>query len=356
MTITLAENLKKLRLARDLTQEELAQFLGVTSQAVSKWERREGYPDITMLPVIANYFEVTVDDLLGNDILAKEEKIRGYIEEYNRLHAERKIEEEAALAERAYREYPYDWRIAEIYIISRTRGFTRIPDSDTLAELRRLCGLIMEKCTDPIVRKRAIYSMIFAEDDGHVEQWFAQAPDNADYLESERREERYIDREQWELYYPQKQENMRDIFGSLFEKMGYYNDPCTQEWKAEVRKRRIALIEVLFTGTDRLLYQMYRGAWIEYAMALDECGQIDETICALSRAADLWEEQYRFAESLNVPHDAKVHLSDPMWDKLAYPAYPRKFHTRFVDSLAQRPEYAENLDFRNLMARIEPLR
>ena len=117
MMITLAENLKKLRLSRTLTQEELAQFLGVTSQAVSKWERREGYPDITMLPVIANYFEVTVDDLLGNDILSKEEKITEYLDEYNRLHRDRKPEEEAALAEKAYSEYPYDWRIMEIYCV-----------------------------------------------------------------------------------------------------------------------------------------------------------------------------------------------------------------------------------------------
>ena len=356
MTITLAENLKKLRLTRDLTQEELAQFLGVTSQAVSKWERREGYPDITMLPVIANYFEVTVDDLLGNDIHSKEDKITEYLNEYNRLHHENKPEEEAALAEKAYREYPYDWRIVEIYIISRTYGFTKLPDSTVLEELRRLCSLVMEKCPDAIVRKRAVYTMIFAEDDDHVEDWLAQAPDNADYLESERREERYINREQWDLYVRQKQDNMRDIFGSLFEKMGYYNDPSTPEWKAEVRKRRIELIEVLFKGTDRLLYQMYRGAWIEYAMALDECGRTDETIKALNRAVDLWKEQYRFAENLNVSQDAKVHLSDPMWDKLEYPAYPRKFHTRFADRLAERPEYAENEEFQKLMTRIEMLR
>ena len=356
MMITLAENLKKLRLSRTLTQEELAQFLGVTSQAVSKWERREGYPDITMLPVIANYFEVTVDDLLGNDILSKEEKITEYLDEYNRLHRDRKPEEEAALAEKAYSEYPYDWRIMEIYIISRTHGFTKMPDSDTLEELRRLCRLVMEKCSDAIIRKRAVYTMIFAEDDDHVEDWFSQAPDNADYLESERREERYFSREQWDLYVQQKQDNMRDILGLLFEKMGYYHDLSDPAWKAEVRKRRIDLMEVLFRGSDRLLYQMYRGAWIEYAMALNECGRIKDTIDALNRAVDLWEQQYRFAESLDVPRDAKMHLSDPMWDKLEYPVYPGKFRTNFFDHLAECPEYSENDGFQKLMARIEPLR
>jgi len=80
MRITLAQNLRKLRRDRDLTQEELAGFLGISYQAISKWERDEGYPDITMLPVLANYFGITVDALIGNDITSREEQIRFYTE------------------------------------------------------------------------------------------------------------------------------------------------------------------------------------------------------------------------------------------------------------------------------------
>ena len=62
-----SENLKKLRHTADITQEKLAEFIGVTPQTISKWERAETYPDIETLPVIANYFGVTIDELLGND-------------------------------------------------------------------------------------------------------------------------------------------------------------------------------------------------------------------------------------------------------------------------------------------------
>lgn len=67
MELTIGKKLKNLRRERELTQEELAAHLGISFQAVSKWERGEGYPDITMLPVLAKYFGVTTDALLGMD-------------------------------------------------------------------------------------------------------------------------------------------------------------------------------------------------------------------------------------------------------------------------------------------------
>lgn len=50
MELIIGEKLKNLRRSKDLTQEEVATHLGISFQAISKWERGEGYPDITMLP------------------------------------------------------------------------------------------------------------------------------------------------------------------------------------------------------------------------------------------------------------------------------------------------------------------
>ena len=63
--ITIGSRIKSLRTQRRLTQEQLALVFGVTPQAVSRWELERSYPDLELLPVIANYFAVSTDFLLG---------------------------------------------------------------------------------------------------------------------------------------------------------------------------------------------------------------------------------------------------------------------------------------------------
>jgi len=70
-----SEILKALRLDKQLTQEQLAEILGVSPQAISRWETSASYPDITLLPAIASFFETTVDELLGLRKTVKKQKM-----------------------------------------------------------------------------------------------------------------------------------------------------------------------------------------------------------------------------------------------------------------------------------------
>ncbi len=65
MEITIGQNIKNLRKRDNRTQEDLAKALGVTCQAISRWEAGGGYPDMELVPAIANYFHVSIDELFG---------------------------------------------------------------------------------------------------------------------------------------------------------------------------------------------------------------------------------------------------------------------------------------------------
>ena len=61
----LGTNIKENRLRKGYTQEQLAYELGVSSQTVSRWETGTTYPDIVMIPIIAELFDISIDSLMG---------------------------------------------------------------------------------------------------------------------------------------------------------------------------------------------------------------------------------------------------------------------------------------------------
>ena len=61
MKMTIGATIRQLRREQDITQEQLAEALGITSRAVSQWECDRTAPDISQLPALANFFEVTTD-------------------------------------------------------------------------------------------------------------------------------------------------------------------------------------------------------------------------------------------------------------------------------------------------------
>ncbi len=68
INITLGENIRRFRKMMNLTQEELADKIGVTYQAVSKWENAQSAPDVSFLPQLADLFGCNIDDLFSRNL------------------------------------------------------------------------------------------------------------------------------------------------------------------------------------------------------------------------------------------------------------------------------------------------
>jgi len=81
----LSQQLKNLRLRDSRTQDELAQALGVTAQAVSRWETGTCYPDMELLPSIANFFGVSIDELFGYHG-ERAQKINALVSQLREMH------------------------------------------------------------------------------------------------------------------------------------------------------------------------------------------------------------------------------------------------------------------------------
>jgi len=74
MAMKIGEKIKELQKAKGISQEALAQVLGVTFQAVSKWETNTATPDVGLIPPIASYFGVSIDELFDYNVYENEQK------------------------------------------------------------------------------------------------------------------------------------------------------------------------------------------------------------------------------------------------------------------------------------------
>ncbi len=108
--MSVGTTIKKLRRDRNITQEQLAELLGVSTNAVSQWECDKTAPDISHLPVLANIFEVSADVLLEIDIAKskKQSEIEEFTAKYSELHSQGRTEERLNLCRIMQKKYPND--------------------------------------------------------------------------------------------------------------------------------------------------------------------------------------------------------------------------------------------------------
>lgn len=150
MGTNFSNNFRTMRKQRNLTQEQIAEALGVSCQAVSKWETNSSYPDISLLPIIADYFEVSVDFLIGHDTSKKHEEIDNTCKFADNLFAEKRYIEAIPVLREMLIKHPGNEKI--MYRLAWALSGTLHESEENYNEAILLYHKILEISTDTEMR------------------------------------------------------------------------------------------------------------------------------------------------------------------------------------------------------------
>lgn len=196
MNLKLGDNIRALRLQHKLTQEQLADRLGVSYQSISRWENGVTYPDIEYLPAIARQFSVTTDYLLGEDDIEKKKKIRRQINTIPKMTTKDK-DTIINLIRTCRREQNNGEYFTEICCALRYSSAWQ--DKDIMDELRKSKDLFFETCTNTEHRSLALEFFACMEDESLISallDHFASNVTDRDYL----LKERYLFRDEFKKF------------------------------------------------------------------------------------------------------------------------------------------------------------
>ncbi|MBQ8403093.1 MAG: helix-turn-helix domain-containing protein [Clostridia bacterium] len=158
MNFNIGENLKFLRKENAVSQSELAEYLGVKPQTVSKWERAVCAPDIAMLPEIALFFGIGIDELFSPK---KNGSAKEALNVLQKLYDERKWREMAEKALIYAREFPREARICEKLLnalIHVEMCGEHIAEKD-IAFAVNLAKRVLNECNDALLKQRITYHL-----------------------------------------------------------------------------------------------------------------------------------------------------------------------------------------------------
>jgi len=155
--------IKAKRKQKDLTQEQFAEYLNISVSAVSQWECDKTIPDYSLLVPLANFFDITLDELLGRTPNAKEMAIEEYNNTDKSLSNEGKVEARIEMWREALKRFPGDYHC--MTMLANSLYLSLIANSkdreDKAKECVSLCELILRDCTETGARENAVQTLVY---------------------------------------------------------------------------------------------------------------------------------------------------------------------------------------------------
>lgn len=273
--MTIGSNIKRLRTTKNITQEQLAVAMNVTCAAVSKWERGETYPDITLLQPLAYYFGVTLDELMDYN----QEKIQTEIDEVIELYKKHWNDDEGRkIIVKAYHDYPNNYEIMYRYMWN-IGGDMADNDSEVLIahkdEFLEICNKILDGCTEESLRLGAwnMRAKILHAEKKTEEAFKIYQTKFADWFSTSGQKIEQLFAKDTSEYYYHVQKNMYELINFAADKLGrtiFFNPSLSIEDKT---KRAIScgdLMLQVFEETNEAFFLM---------LAWSLLGRIENDLC-----------------------------------------------------------------------------
>ncbi len=348
----IGQRIRALRKKNDLTQEKLADYLGVSYQAVSKWETGVSSPDLALIRPLTKLLHVTADELLG---IAPhtDERFDELDERYRATYTSGDLDERYRIASLAVEEYPGDLRcLSWLADATYYHAYDYAGDSEKYrAEIEksiRLSERVLEDCDDEKIRRSMLNNLVIClgelgrRDEARV--WAEQYPENDGYGRDELLNFCLIGDD---LALHRQKQIMRAL-DNLCEKL-------TGHWSTEAARTKQALLELFIPDGNYLTYEceLMHSAILQ-AKAFTREGMYNEAVAMLAKAK-VHAQAY---DAIDLPEKRGIYkFTAPLFDRIEYDTRLRcvsgksscmeDFYGYYLPDPAFDP-LREREDFRNL--------
>lgn len=301
MKLTIGENIRHFRKQNDLTQEAFADRLGVTYQSISRWENGATYPDLELIPAIAEILAVTVDELLGMPQIEREKRAAETFDELRREcmrqdYNSEKISDLLRDIRRNYLNSNYAWRP---WSEGNGRAFR---DQRILPEVRLLAEAWLERHPmDPHV----IQTMAEIEDEEHIKPFLGKYTTPFDCSAPALLFNRYLTRGDAERFEPVRRYQLYQAFNTLLSPRYLLKWGEGKAQKTESEEFMEAVLSLIRSNAvddrpdiwvpDRI------ELGIKLAMRLVADGSINDALVQLESVVKLLEETMNITDEISLP-------------------------------------------------------
>ena len=327
MTIKIGAIIKKLRAETQITQDTLATAIGVTPQAISRWESEVGYPDIELLPALADFFSVSIDELLGYKLSEREEELTSIKKEMARLSEAGTHEQRLTFARNAFAKYPNDANIKVYLAACLCDRWEKVHEQNLVNEAENLCLSVIDECHDEDTRYDAIstLSSIYTSIDN-----IEKAKNTLEMLAPLKYCREFalscgIGDGNTELYIQDEIDKLTDCLGraiyNLAANQDLSNDPSAWDKKIEMLNISNQLYKMIY-GDNLMFYhiRLSRNYWLISTYQISQ-GKTEEALASLE---NMCYHAVEYDKSC-ISNHGKYYTS-LLTDKVIYPEPGKDFH------------------------------